>query len=82
MISGYGGDNINRLEYTGDNSYNDRFHNAFAGAMAGYNFRMQNHDFLQEQTAHSTIFYSCLLILSEIIFSREKAVVRIVLFFG
>lgn len=41
MLSGYGGDNINRLEYTGDNTYNDRFHNAFAGAKAGYNFQAQ-----------------------------------------
>lgn len=41
MIGGNGGDNINRLEYTGENGFRDRFHNAFACGMAGYNFQTQ-----------------------------------------
>jgi len=41
MLGGNGGDNINRLEYTGDNGYNDKFHNAFAAGMVGYNFQTQ-----------------------------------------
>lgn len=41
MLGGNGGDNIHHLKYTGDNTYRDRFHNAFAAAMAGYNFRTQ-----------------------------------------
>ncbi len=41
MLGGNGGDNINRLEYTGDNGYRDRFHNAFAAGMVGYNFQTQ-----------------------------------------
>lgn len=41
MLGVNGGDNINRLDYTGDNGYKDKFHNAFAGAMAGYNFQTQ-----------------------------------------
>ena len=41
MLGGNGGDNINRLEYTGDNGYRDKFHNAFAAGMVGYNFHAQ-----------------------------------------
>ncbi len=41
MLGGNGGDNINRLIYTGDNEYRDKFHIAFAAAMAGYNFQTQ-----------------------------------------
>lgn len=38
-LGGNYGDNINRLEYTGDNVYKDKFHNAFAAGIAGYNFQ-------------------------------------------
>ena len=31
-----GGDNINRLRYSGTNSYYDRFHNAFVAGLLGY----------------------------------------------
>ncbi len=41
LIGGNGGDNINRLKYTGDNGYNDKFHNAFAGVLVGYNLQYQ-----------------------------------------
>lgn len=41
MLGGNVGDIINRLQYYGDNNYKDRFHNAFAAAMAGYNFQTQ-----------------------------------------
>lgn len=41
MLGGNGGNNINRLEYTGDNGYRDKFHNAFAGGNVGYNFQTQ-----------------------------------------
>ena len=41
MLGGNGGDNINRLEYTDDNGYRDKFHNAFAAGMVGYNFQTQ-----------------------------------------
>ena len=36
-----GGDNINRLRYSGNNSYYDRFHNAFAAGILCYNFQTQ-----------------------------------------
>ncbi len=41
MLGGNYGDNINRLEYTGDNGYRDKFHNAFCAGMVGYNFQTQ-----------------------------------------
>ena len=41
MLGGNYGDNINRLEYTGDNGYKDKFHNAFGAGMVGYNFQTQ-----------------------------------------
>ena len=41
MLGGNYGDNINRLEYMGDNGYKDKFHNAFGAGMAGYNFQTQ-----------------------------------------
>ena len=41
MLGGNGGDNINRLEYTGGIGYKDNFHNAFGGVMTGYNFQTQ-----------------------------------------
>lgn len=41
MLGANGGDNINHLDYTGDNGYTDKFHNAFAAAIAGYNFQKQ-----------------------------------------
>ena len=41
MLGGNGGDNINRLEYTGGIGYKDKFHNAFGGVMTGYNFQTQ-----------------------------------------
>ncbi|MDE6309643.1 MAG: outer membrane beta-barrel family protein [Muribaculaceae bacterium] len=41
MLGGNGGDNINRLRYTGSSSYYDRFHNAFAAGMLCYNFKTQ-----------------------------------------
>ncbi|WP_301389952.1 hypothetical protein [uncultured Duncaniella sp.] len=41
MLGGNYGDNINRLEYTGDNGYRDKFHNAFGAGMVGYNFQAQ-----------------------------------------
>ena len=41
MLGGNYGDNINRLEYTGDNGYRDKFHNAFGAGMVGYNFQTQ-----------------------------------------
>ena len=41
ILGGNYGDNINRLQYTGDNGYNDKFHNAFAAGMVGYNFQTQ-----------------------------------------
>lgn len=36
MLGINGGDNINRLRYSGTNSYYDRFHNAFAAGLLGY----------------------------------------------
>ena len=36
-----GGDNINRLRYSGTSSYYDRFHIAFAAGMLCYNFQTQ-----------------------------------------
>ena len=36
-----GGDNINRLRYSGTSNYYDRFHNAFAAGMLCYNFQTQ-----------------------------------------
>ena len=41
MLGGNYGDNINRLKYTGDNGYIDKFHNAFGAGMVGYNFQTQ-----------------------------------------
>lgn len=41
MLGVNGGDNINRLRYSGTNSYYDRFHNAFAAGMLCYNFQTQ-----------------------------------------
>ena len=41
MLGINGGDNINRLRYSGTNSYYDRFHNAFAGGMLCYNLQAQ-----------------------------------------
>ena len=41
MLGGNYGDNINRLEYTGNNGYRDKFHNAFGAGMVGYNFQTQ-----------------------------------------
>ena len=41
MLGINGGDNINRLRYSGTNSYFDRFHNAFAGGMLCYKFQAQ-----------------------------------------
>ncbi len=41
MLGVNGGDNINRLRYSGTNSYYDRFHNAFAAGMLCYNFQAQ-----------------------------------------
>ena len=41
MFGVNGGDNINRLRYSGTNSYYDRFHNAFAAGMLSYNFQAQ-----------------------------------------
>lgn len=41
MLGINGGDNINRLRYSGTNSYYDRFHNAFAAGMLCYNFQAQ-----------------------------------------
>ena len=41
MLGGNYGDNINRLEYTGDNGYKGKFHNAFGAGMVGYNFQTQ-----------------------------------------
>ncbi len=41
MLGGNGGDNINRLRYSGTNDYYDRFHNAFAAGMLCYNFQTQ-----------------------------------------
>ena len=41
MLGINGGDNINRLRYSGNNSYYDRFHNAFAAGMLCYNFQTQ-----------------------------------------
>lgn len=41
MLGGNYGDNINRLEYTGENGYKDKFHNAFGAGMVGYNFQTQ-----------------------------------------
>ena len=41
MLGGNGGDNTNRLEYTGGIGYKDNFHNAFGGVMTGYNFQTQ-----------------------------------------
>jgi hypothetical protein len=38
MLGGNGGDNINRIHYSGDNAFYDRFHNAFAVVIAGYSF--------------------------------------------
>lgn len=36
MLGVNGGDNINRLRYSGTNSYYDRFHNAFVAGLLGY----------------------------------------------
>lgn len=36
-----GGDNINRLNYTGSYDYSDRFHNSFVAALAAYQFQTQ-----------------------------------------
>lgn len=36
MFGVNGGDNINRLRYSGTNSYYDRFHNAFVAGLLGY----------------------------------------------
>ena len=36
MLGINGGDNINRLRYSGTNSYYDRFHNAFVAGLLGY----------------------------------------------
>ena len=41
MLGVNGGDNINRLRYSGTNSYYDRFHNAFAAGMLCYNLQAQ-----------------------------------------
>ena len=41
MLGVNGGDNINRLRYSGTNSYYDRFHNAFAAGILCYNFQTQ-----------------------------------------
>lgn len=41
MLGGDYGDNINRLEYTGDKGYKDKFHNASGAGMVGYNFQTQ-----------------------------------------
>ncbi len=41
MLGINGGDNINRLRYSGNISYYDRFHNAFAAGMLCYNFQTQ-----------------------------------------
>ncbi len=38
MLGVNGGDNINRLRYSGTNSYYDRFHNAFVAGLLGYQF--------------------------------------------
>ncbi len=42
MIGVNGGDNINRLNYSGTSRYYDRFHNAFASGLACYNFQTQS----------------------------------------
>ena len=41
MFGVNGGDNINRLRYSGTSDYYDRFHNAFAAGMLCYNFQTQ-----------------------------------------
>lgn len=38
MLGVNGGDNINRLRYSGTNSYYDRFHNAFVAGLLSYQF--------------------------------------------
>ncbi len=42
MVGGNGGDVINRLTYTGNDGFTNRFHNAFAAGMLGYNFASKN----------------------------------------
>lgn len=42
MLGVNGGDVISRLNYSGNNVYSDRFHNAFASALACYQFQTQN----------------------------------------
>lgn len=41
MLGFNGGDNINRLRYSGSSSYSDRFHNAFTAGMLSYSFRTE-----------------------------------------
>lgn len=41
MLGINGGDNINRLRYSGTSNYYDRFHNAFAAGILGYNFQTE-----------------------------------------
>ena len=41
MLGVNGGDNINRLNYTGSNDYFDRFHNSFVAGLAAYQFQTQ-----------------------------------------
>lgn len=42
MLGVNGGDNINRLRYSGTNSYYDRFHNAFVAGLLGYQLASNN----------------------------------------
>lgn len=42
MLGINGGDNINRLSYSGTNSYYDRFHNAFVAGLFGYQLTSKN----------------------------------------
>ena len=39
MFGANGGNQINRLKYVGTSDYTDRFHNAFAAGLVGYNLR-------------------------------------------
>lgn len=41
MLGSNYGDIINRIEYTGDNGFKNKFHNAFGAGMVGYNFQTQ-----------------------------------------
>lgn len=42
MLGINGGDNINRLSYSGTNSYYERFHNAFVAGLFGYQLTSKN----------------------------------------